>query len=102
MQALGPDILPLEYGGQAAEIPIEVAVQQLPAWRQRQHATQQAQKGDAAATAGASAGERKAAATGEGAGEASAAAAEVAGPPQLHTASMRLSESSSNLLAVPV
>lgn len=32
---MGPDTLPLEYGGTAAEVPVEVAAQQLPAWRQQ-------------------------------------------------------------------
>jgi len=97
---MGPEILPVEYGGRAAEIPIELAVQQLPAWQQRQLAAQQAQQGGAAgATAVQAAGECKAAAAEEEGGK---SAAEVAGPLHLHTASMRLSESCSNLAAVPV
>lgn len=34
-QVVGPDTLPLEYGGTAAEVPVEVAARQLPAWRQQ-------------------------------------------------------------------
>lgn len=34
-QAVGPETLPLEYGGTAAEVPVELAAQQLPAWRQQ-------------------------------------------------------------------
>ncbi|PRW60436.1 random slug 5-like isoform A [Chlorella sorokiniana] len=92
LEALGPEILPLEYGGRAAEIPIEMAVQQLPAWRQRQQAAQQGGAAAAGAAAAAATAEPKAAAE----------AGELAGQLHLHTASMRLSESSSNLLTVPV
>jgi hypothetical protein len=29
-------VLPLEYGGKAAEVPVELAARQLPGWRQQQ------------------------------------------------------------------
>lgn len=50
---MGPESLPLEYGGTAAEVPVEVAVQQLPAWRQRQQQLGQGEGGAAASKAAA-------------------------------------------------
>ncbi|PSC75080.1 CRAL TRIO domain-containing [Micractinium conductrix] len=52
VESLGRDVVPLEYGGDAAEIPVEVAVQQLDAWRQQHHRNAaQEETGGAAATA---------------------------------------------------
>ncbi|KAL4434601.1 hypothetical protein ABPG77_002724 [Micractinium sp. CCAP 211/92] len=38
VESLGPAVVPLEYGGTAAEVPVEMAAQQLATWqRQQQH-----------------------------------------------------------------
>lgn len=36
LQDLGPDVVPVEFGGQAGAVPIEVAARCLPAWQQAQ------------------------------------------------------------------
>jgi hypothetical protein len=35
LQSMGREITPVEFGGTAAEVAVEAAVQQLPAWRQK-------------------------------------------------------------------
>lgn len=85
LQELGPEILPLEYGGAAAEVTVEAAVQQLPAWQQRR----QQQRG--AAEEGAAAVQQ-----GEAAAPQPAAASSLPA-----VGSLRLSESAS-VLAAPV
>ena len=52
VQSLGTDILPVEYGGSAAETPVEQAVQQLAAWR-KQMGLEQAQPQEELAQEGA-------------------------------------------------
>lgn len=52
VKSLGTDILPVEYGGSAAETPVEQAVQQLAAWR-KQMGLEQAQPQEELAQEGA-------------------------------------------------
>ncbi|KAL4447465.1 hypothetical protein ABPG75_004684 [Micractinium tetrahymenae] len=41
VESLGPSVVPLEYGGSTAEVPIELAAQQLDSWRRRQQQQEQ-------------------------------------------------------------
>lgn len=60
VESLGPAVVPFEYGGAAAEVPIELAAQQLAAWRQQQQAATTDVGLGAAANGGGSAGEAQA------------------------------------------
>lgn len=88
-QALGPEILPVEYGGTAAEVPVEVAAKKVDAWRQ-QHLQQQ-QQGQTAVAAVVAV-EQPAAADMQLQQHVESLAR--------HTGSLRLSESTSELAAV--